>query len=153
MYCPKCGKSVNDGLKYCNSCGVRLTRESMDKDDTPGQMLRYILRTLFAISVFGLGILVGLVAVLLGNDVKPDAVAGLVLAYLLVLFGICFTLIRQVPKLIDANLKGGTNKVNTPSQQQLPPQATGQLDEYRRPVMSVTDHTTKTLDKVPLAKS
>jgi len=125
----------------------------VDNNGTPGQMLNNILRTLFAIVVSGLGILVGLVAVLLGNGVKTDAVAALVFVYLLVLFGICFTLIRQVPKLIDAKLKARNDPISTSSQPQLSPQTTGQLDEYREAVMSVTDHTTKTLNKVPFAKN
>ncbi len=150
MYCPTCGGTVTKGLKYCNSCGERLTRDSPDKGETPDRMLHYILRTLFAIVVPGLGILVGLVAVLLGNGVTTDAVAALVLIYLLVLFGICFTLIRQVPKLIDAKLKGLNDPISKPAQSQLSQQTTGQLDEYREPVMSVTDHTTKTLNKVPV---
>lgn len=149
MYCPQCGKQVSEDLKYCNGCGERLTRESVDQDDTPGQMLSSILRTLFAIVVFGLGILVGLVAVLLGNEVRPDAVFWLGLAYLATIFGICFTLIRQVPKLIDAKLKAWNNTVDIPPVLRLSPQTTGQLDEYREPAMSVTDHTTKTLDKIP----
>ena len=152
MYCPTCGKTVSEGLKYCNSCGVRLTPETVDKGDAPGKMLNNILNTLGAIVVLGLGILVGLVAVLLGNGVKPDIVGALAFFYLLTLFGICFTLIRQVPKLIDAKLKGWNNTVNITSQPQLSPQTTGQLDEYREPLMSVTDHTTKTLDRTPLAK-
>lgn len=152
MYCPTCGRTVSEGLKYCNRCGERLAKD-VDNNGTAGQMLNNILRTLFAIVVSGLGILVGLIAVLLGNGVKTDAVAALVLVYLLVLFGICFTLIRQVPKLIDAKLKERNDPISMSSQPQLPPQTTGQLDEYREAVMSVTDHTTKTLNKVPFAKN
>ena len=152
MYCPSCGKTVNEGLKYCNSCGVRLTRESADKGDAPGKMLNNILRTLAAIVVLGLGILVGLAAVLLSSGLKADTVAALVFFYLLTIFGICFTLIRQVPKLIDAKLKAWNNAGDIPAMPELTPQTTGQLDEYREPVMSVTDRTTKTLDKVPIAE-
>lgn len=152
MYCPTCGRTVNEGLKYCNSCGQCLAK-GVDKDGTPDQMLNNILRTLAVIVVFGLGILIGLVAVLLGNGVKTDAVTALIFVYLLTIFGIGFTLIRQVPKLIDAKLKAWNNPGGRASSQpQLSPQTTGQLDEYREPVMSVIDHTTKTLDKVPLAK-
>jgi len=53
----------------------------------------------------GLGILVGLVAVMLGSDVNTQVVTIIVLAYLAAVFGICFSLVRQVPKLIDARLK------------------------------------------------
>ena len=151
MFCPKCGKSVTDGLKYCNSCGVRLTRETEDKDGTPGKMLDDILDTLFWFAMVGLGILVGLVAVLLSKDVKTEIVATIVIAYLTVIFGVCFMLARQVPKLIDAKLQRWGSSVDQETPSQLRPLTTAQLEEYREPAMSVTEHTTRTLDKVPTA--
>lgn len=153
MYCPSCGKSVNDKLKFCNSCGVQLTREIEDKDGTPGKMLDNILTTLFLVVMFGLGILVGLVAVLLDKEVKSEVVVLIVIAYLAAIFGICFSLARQVPKLIDAKLKVLSSGAEIRTLQQLPSQTTAQLDEYREPAMSVTDHTTRTLDKVPTRES
>ena len=149
MHCPNCGKVVNKSLKYCKDCGERLSKaEEIDKDGTPGKMLDNILTTLFLVVMFGLGILVGLVAVLLGNDVKTEVVVTIVIAYLGAIFGICFMLARQVPKLIDARLKLNF-QANNPEPHQLRPLTTAQLEEFREPVMSVTDHTTKTLAKVP----
>jgi hypothetical protein len=150
MYCPACGNSVKKGLKYCNNCGAQLFRSDEDKDGTPGKMLDNILTTLFLTVMFGFGILVGLVAVLLGNGVPNQLVAMIVIAYLAAIFGVCFMLVKQVPKLIDAKLKSFGPSSAEPSAPQLQPLITGQLDEYRQPVMSVTDHTTRTLDKVPL---
>ena len=152
MYCPTCGNSVADGLKYCNSCGVQLTREVEDKDFGPGKMLNYLLTVLVFIVLFGMGILVGLVAVMLGNDVKVEVVTMITTAYLLAIFGICFMLARQVPKLIDARLTRWSNATDLIAPQQLETRTTAQLEEHRQPVASVTDHTTKTLDKVPLAR-
>lgn len=149
MYCPNCGNSVNKKLKYCNSCGERLSKVAeFDKDGQPGKMLDNVLTTLFLVVMFGFGILVGLVAVLLGNDVRIEPVVAIIVAYLAAIFGICFTLARQATKLIDFKLKGGlSDDVDRP--QQLRPLTTAQLEEYREPVMSVTDHTTRTLDEVP----
>src|SRR5829696_7402829 len=95
MYCPTCGNSVKDGLKFCNGCGNRLTKD----DDGPAKMLDDILETLFWTAILGLGILVGLVAVMLNRDMSKEAVSLISVAYLATLFGICFTLARQVPKL------------------------------------------------------
>jgi hypothetical protein len=142
MYCPKCGNSVNGGLKYCNTCGERLSVNDEDKEGTPGKMLDNVLTSLFLIVMFGMGILVGLVAVLLGNEVKTEVVVIIVMAYLATIFGICFSLVRQVPKLIDAKLN--LLKPTFPAAEIRP-----QLDEYREPAMSVTDRTTRTLDKLP----
>lgn len=149
MHCPNCGKAVNKSLKYCKDCGERLSKaEEIDKDGTPGKMLDNILTTLFLVVMFGLGILVGLVAVLLGSNVEPKFVVFISIAYLAAIFGICYTLLTQVPKLIDARLKS-TYQANDPEPHQLRPLTTAQLEEFREPAMSVTDNTTKTLDKVP----
>lgn len=150
MFCPTCGKTVNGKLKYCNSCGERLAKEVVrDKDSTPGKMLDGILETLFWFAMVGLGILIGLVAVLMKQEFPPNLVAIIVVAYLSTIFGICFLLARQVPKLIDARLKAWERGDETTTQQLKSP-TTAQLEEYREP-LSVTDHTTRTLDKVPAA--
>jgi hypothetical protein len=149
MYCPNCGNSVPNDLKYCNGCGRRLGADD-DKDGKPGKMLDNVLTALFLIVMFGFGILVGLVAVLLGNNVRTEVVMIIAIAYLASVFGICFTLVQQVPKLIDAKLRSNDRSAGYAAPQQLNPRTTAQLDEYREPVMSVTDHTTRILDKVPV---
>ncbi len=150
MYCPKCGKTVDGALKYCNGCGERLAKMDEDKDGMPGKMLDNILTTLFLIVMFGLGILVGLVAVLLDKEVRTEVVTLIVLAYLASVFGICAMLVKQVPKLIDAKLRVLEPAAPVASPAQLETRTTAQLLEHREPVMSVTDHTTKTLDKMPI---
>lgn len=153
MYCPNCGQTANKNLKYCNSCGERLSKAAeIDKDGTPGKMLDNILTTLFLVVMFGFGILVGLVAVLLGNGTKTEVVTVIVIAYLAAIFGICFMLAKQVPKLIDAKLRSTSTSHESASQPQLQPLTTAQLSDFRQPVASVTDHTTRTLEKVPLSE-
>lgn len=154
MFCPNCGTTVNKKLKYCNSCGERLSKSAeIDKDGMPGKMLDNILTTVFLVVMFGLGILVGLVAVLLGSNVEPKFVVFITVAYLAAVFGICYTLLTQVPKLIDARLKANEYEEESRQAARIAPLTTAQLEEYREPVMSVTDHTTKTLDKVPIERS
>ena len=152
MFCPNCGKNVNAKLKYCNSCGERLSKaEEIDKDGEPGKMLDNILTTLFLVVMFGLGILVGLVAVLLGNNVEPRFVVVIAMGYLAAVFGVCYTLLSQVPKLIDAKLKSRLDPHEFAEHRQLEPRTTAQLAEHREPA-SVTEHTTRTLDKVPVER-
>lgn len=103
--------------------------------------------------MFGLGILVGLVAVLLGNGIEPKFVTMIAIAYLAAVFGICYTLLSQVPKLIDARLKSNIIVHETTQPQQLRPLTTAQLEEFREPAMSVTDHTTRTLEEMPLKRN
>lgn len=148
MFCPNCGNSVPNDLKYCNGCGKRLGLDD-DKDGTPAKMLNKILIALFMIVWFGMGALIGLVAVLLGRGVNSEVVTILASIYIAAIFGICFTLARQIPKLIDARLKKDDRPAEYAAPPQLNPRTTAQLEEYREPAMSVTDHTTRILDKVP----
>ena len=151
MYCSNCGGLVNDKLKYCNSCGERVGKDE-DKEGTPGKMLSNILTTLFLVVMFGLGILVGLVGVLLGSHTPNDVVTVIVIAYLASVFGICFTLLRQVPKLIDAKLNRNTStSPDFAAPHQLNPRTTAQLADYQQPA-SVTEHTTRTLEGIPLKR-
>lgn len=152
MFCPNCGKKVNAKLKYCNGCGERLSKaDEIDKEGEPGKMLDNILTTLFLVVMFGLGILVGLIAVLLGNNVEPRFVVVIALGYLAAVFGICYTLLSQVPKLIDAKLKSRLEPNEYTEPRQLEPLTTAQLEEYREPA-SVTERTTRTLDHVPIER-
>ena len=145
MYCANCGNSIDETLKYCKSCGVRLVREK--ENDSSRSMLNMLLTVISLIAVFGFGILVALVSVLLKSSVSPEALVIITLAYLAVLFGVCFTLLRQIPKLIDAKLnqKNQTPELMQPAQIQN--RNTAQLEEHREPVRSVTENTTRTLEK------
>jgi len=152
MYCPNCGNSVPNDLKYCNGCGKRLGADE-DKGGTPAKMLNKILITLFMMVWFGMGILIGVLAILLENHVGTDAVIAIAVLYIGAIFGICFTLARQIPKLIDARLRASENPAPYVPAPQLQQRTTAQLDEYREPVMSVTDHTTRVLEKVPFKEN
>lgn len=108
--------------------------------------------TLVVVGTGGLGILVGLVAVLLDKIPHYEPVLMFAVVYLIILFGICFMILRQIAKLIDADLQSRKPPVEQlPLHVQLPRPSQGRLEEYREPT-SVTDHTTRTLDKAPASK-
>ena len=141
MFCSSCGKQIDDSLKFCNGCGTRIKND----EDSP---LHSLIVALIVIGTAGLGILVGLAAVMLDKipNFGPVLIFGVV--YLGVLFGICFMIMRQITKLIDADL-GRRRLPETESRfAELPPRSTNPLEEFREPA-SVTDQTTRTLDKIP----
>lgn len=152
IFCSNCGNRLAEGLKYCNSCGFRLGAEDDDdKEGKPGKMLEGILTTVFLIVLFGLGILVGLVAVMLDKNVIPQMVAIVVIAYIAAIFGICYTLLSQVPKLVDAKLnERKPDRLPAAAPQQLEPANTAEFID--RPIASVTDHTTRTLEEAPVKR-
>lgn len=145
MYCANCGSSLNETLKYCKSCGVRLVREAAN--GSADSMFKGLLTTLSLISVFGFAILAVLVSVLLKHEMKSEVIVMMTLAYLVVLFGICFMMLRQVPKLIDAKLNQANQTPELIQPAQIINRNTAQLEEYREPVRSVTENTTRTLEK------
>lgn len=148
MFCSACGSTVNDKLNYCNNCGAKLLKEKAE--DTPKSMMDNLLTTLTFVALGGLGILVGLTVALLKNGFQQQGIMVIAFFYLAALFGICFMLLNQLPKLIDAKLDQNRE---TPEGYQAPSQlfakTTAQLEEHREPA-SVTDHTTRTFDKIPL---
>ena len=141
MFCSRCGKQIDDSLKFCNGCGVQIKKE----DDSP---LNSLITALIIIGTAGLGILVGLSAVLLDKipNFGPVLIFGVI--YLGALFGICFMIMRQITKVIDADLGRRRLPESEKRPVELPAHSTNQLEEFREPA-SVTDQTTRTLDKVP----
>lgn len=147
MFCSKCGSQVNQSLNYCNNCGARMT-----KDGDAGSKfspLHSLITALALVSLGGLGILVGLIALLLLNGVKHDVVAIISIFYLATLFAICFSTARLISKLIVSPPIKSIEEPASPSSQlpQLSMPTNPQLNEHRQPIGSVTDHTTKTFDE------
>lgn len=154
MFCAACGSAINDKLNYCKNCGAKIAKE---EEETPSSMMNNVITATTWITLGGFGILVGLVSVLLKNGFDQKGIMLVAVVYLAALSGICYMLLSQLPKLIDA-------KLNRPPQDAAPlaaegyqsPQlfakTTAQLEEHREPVASVTDHTTRTFDKVPRAE-
>ena len=149
MYCSSCGNQISEALKYCNSCGAK---QKKGKDRSANaQMLDDVLTTVFLVVMFGLGIFVGLVAVLLDNNIPPQLLGVIAIGYLAAVFAICFMLIGQAKRLISASLDGqkesAAGESATPALQ-MPAKSTAQLEARREPAVSVTEHTTRDLDLI-----
>ena len=149
MYCERCGKQIDDALNFCNSCGAQLKKEK----DPAKSVLANLTSALISVAVVGLGVLVGLVAILLNKMPQPELIVVFSFIYLAVLFSICFMILRQISKVIDARvINKPSTDANVQPLVQLPPRTTAQLEEHRPPA-SVTEHTTRTLDHVPIDHS
>ncbi|MEQ1765666.1 MAG: zinc ribbon domain-containing protein [Pyrinomonadaceae bacterium] len=150
MYCERCGKQIDNALNFCNACGAQLKKEKGEQQS----VLNLMITALIVVCTAGLGVLVGLMAILLNNLPNPEPAFIFAIFYLATLFGIVFLIMRQVSKLIDAKLKGKDIDFESPRRReeqplvQLPPKTTAQLEEQRQPA-SVIENTTRTLDEVP----
>jgi hypothetical protein len=150
MYCAACGSEVSDKLNYCKNCGAKIVKEA---EETPKSIMDHLLTSLGFITLGGFGILVGLVSVLLKNGFDNQGIMVIAGLYLAVLFGICYMLLSQLPRLIEAKFHHKQEAPESYESPQLFARTTAQLAEHREPVASVTDHTTRTFDNVPRTKN
>ncbi|MEO8574535.1 MAG: hypothetical protein ABI481_11235 [Pyrinomonadaceae bacterium] len=101
MYCERCGKQIDESLNYCNACGTQLRRENSPPQKS---LTAFMIAALAFTTILGLIVLAGFVITLIDRVKNPEPVFVFAIAYLAVLFGICFMIMRQVSKLIDADL-------------------------------------------------
>ena len=153
MYCSACGNSLNENLNYCNICGAKIDKNALQaRSASPVGILS------IAVGFFGTGGLFGfivLLKILLDSRLDQAAVLMVLVAYLVTLFLICAVLVGQLWRF-SGNPKTESNaepEVYTPPKQ-MRTVNTNQLEEAREPFIgSVTENTTRTLDKVPAEKN
>lgn len=96
MYCPSCGFALTQEMKFCNRCGA----QSIAVSETSKKRLDDYLDGLFWITVFGLGLILGGLALMKGLDLSQ----GIITAYIIVsslAFGINFALsLREVLRML-----------------------------------------------------
>jgi len=141
MYCSTCGALINTELNYCNRCGARV--DKLETTETQSAAEHLSMATGF-VGLGGLGMTVGLIAILLNYSVIPQVVVILVIAFLAAVFGMTFLMLRQISQMTNYSV---TSKKNSSEKAQLNSPNTAQLEEHREPVLSVTENTTRTLEK------
>ena len=151
MCCATCGNLIDENLNYCNRCGNRVAGDKLVKPaDSTASLVKSLSIATGLVGVVGLGGLIGLIAILAGNAGNhnaPELIVILSGLFLLTTFGICFLLIRQISRLTDKMLptKEQANQKFAP--EQLNPRVAAQIESPREPFLSVTENTTRTLDK------
>ena len=142
MYCPSCGTAVAQQMKYCNRCGAQLITVA----ESSKERLDQYLDGLFWITVFGLGLILGGLALMKGLHLGD----GLIAAYLILsslAFAINFGLnLREVLRMHrsprEAKALGQMGHLDT---NELIPGKAGPALEA---APSVTENTTRTLEPV-----
>jgi hypothetical protein len=145
MFCAGCGTQIQPGLNYCSRCGRRVAE---DAKAGVGHNPRLI-----AAYTTGVGFVSYIIVVRLlsKGGLPPDIFLPITFFYFAALFGICFLILRQ-PQAAARNDKASELPVSK-EQPQFRPVITAQLNEGFHEPASVTDHTTRTLDKMPARKS
>jgi hypothetical protein len=141
MYCSTCGTLINTELNYCNRCGARVDKLTV-REKSPAAV--YLSIATGFVGLGGLSLTVGLIAILLLNGMMPAPIVMLGLAFLLTVFGMTFLMLRQIAQM--SNVLPPV-KEKPPENQQLKSVTAAQLTEPRPPARSVTENTTRTLEK------
>jgi DNA-directed RNA polymerase subunit RPC12/RpoP/HAMP domain-containing protein len=146
MYCSTCGTLIDAQLSYCQRCGSRIVKTER-KTQTPANLKDLTIVT-GVVGLGGLGITLGLIAVLLNFHVDPTVLVILAALFLSAVFGITFWMTRQTSRMFNASQSA---KETFAEPIQLNTSAAAQLEEPRIPAPSIVENTTRTLDEVRLA--
>ncbi len=142
MYCSTCAAEIKAGLNFCSRCGARV--DKLATTEKSSRAIGVLSAGTSFVGLGGLGLTVGLIAILLNFGVKSEVVVMLALAFLATVFGISFLMIRQISQMTNAARISQKSQFENP---QLNAPETAQLEEPRRPVTSVTENTTRMLEK------
>jgi hypothetical protein len=147
MYCLSCGTAVTLGLSYCNHCGARLSGAKDDSLIKSSEVKpEALVGGMVAVFVFGLGAIIGLMMAL--KMVFPEREnSGLIIFFTLISFLIMLA-VEGVFIWMLLGRKRGAKEVDDTVR--LKKQTAKELDEAMlpEPALSVTEHTTRTLDPV-----
>jgi preprotein translocase subunit Sss1 len=147
MFCSGCGSQVNKKLRFCNNCGAKVRKDEEEESNT--SPINALIAALPFIILGGLGILIGLLAMLLKQGVSNEMVGIIAGCYLIALTAICFNLIGLMKKMMPLQYtEKAESQIQTVPPVQLPAVNTAQLEEMRQP-FSVVDNTTRTFEKIP----
>ena len=151
MYCSSCAAAVTPGLSYCNRCGAELIAKKSTASSKGAQLIESLVWAIVGVALGGLGLLIGLMAVMKHElQFENHMILLVVLLSFVLLLAAESVLIWLLLKS-----KGWTSKGENESTEitRLKRAATKELDEPREgllaePSVSVTDQTTRTLAPV-----
>jgi predicted amidophosphoribosyltransferase len=151
MYCSSCAAAVTPGLSYCNRCGAELIAKKPTASSKGAQLIESLVWAIVGVSVGGLALLIGLMAVMKHELQFENHIILLVLLFSFVLLLSAETVLIWV--LLRS--KGWINEREkaTTDLTEFKKAATKELDEPRErlltePAGSVTEQTTRTLEPV-----
>lgn len=137
MYCPSCGSAATPGLSYCKQCGAGLKAKERNLTRTPELPPGILVPAMVATFIFGLGAIAGLIAVMKACNLNEGFINGVaVLAFLMMV------IIEAIFIRLLWRAAGGPKEAGDAGKWQRP--TLSELDTA--PPLSVTEHTTRTLE-------
>lgn len=147
MYCSSCGAVVTGGLSYCNRCGVELSARSSTVPLKPAAIPEFMVWAIVAVSVGGLALIIGLMAVMKTELKFSD---GLIVLFSLLSFLLLLAAESVFIWLVVRSKAAAKESAILPQSRELTTKELGetQLRALSEPVPSVTEQTTRTLEPV-----
>lgn len=149
MYCSSYGAAAKPGLNFCKNCGEELnTKDGSAKDSGVSRTLtasqESLIWAIVAVTIAGLGVLIGLMAVMKNVVHFND---GLIAAFSLLTFLTILATDSVFIWLLVRSALGGKKTAT----RKAPPLTRRDLDELRarllsEPAVSITEHTTRDLE-------
>ena len=144
MYCSACGSVVAQGASYCNRCGAKAGgARDVGHDAAGGLSLDSLVWAVVSLFVAGLGVIIGLMAVM-------KEVVGLDPPVVLAVAALSFLLLLSVEGVLVWLLLSARRRARRAgaAAARAPEQTTKELEGARahalpEPVPSVTEHTTR----------
>ncbi len=149
MYCSSCGTAVTPGLSYCNRCGAELTAKERKTADTGDVSVESLVWALVAVTVGGIGAVMVLIAVLSKVFGKEILLFVTLLSFLLVLSTTAMFLWLLLRRMRRADESSDAARRSEQETKELGAATRRALQE---PLASVTEHTTRTFEPVPLER-
>ncbi len=145
MYCSSCGMTVTEGLSYCNRCGAEVGAKKGTVPLKPSAV-ESLVWAIVAVSVGGLAVLIGLMAVMKELRFSDGLIALFSLLSFLLLLGAESVFIW----LIVRSKSAAKESAILPQSRELTTRELGgrQVRALPEPVLSVTEQTTRTLEPV-----
>ena len=148
MYCSTCGVAVPTGLSYCNRCGAELNPQQAGPIKLSKTAPESLIWAIASVTIVGLGVVIGMMAVMKEVLHFQD---GLIIAFSLLTFftflGVdavfVWILLRSMSGVKEASKKNFSTKELGDAQARVLPE----------PSLSVTEHTTRTLERAESDRS
>jgi hypothetical protein len=141
LYCSNCGSAVSPNLTYCNHCGAKVSGAKVVE---PENLLFFIT----AVFVFGLAAIIGLLAVM--KYVFGPENLGLIIAFTSLSFLVMLAVEGVFIWMLLDRKRGGkeTDDIEQFKKQTAKDLGAAQAGMLPEPALSVTEHTTRTLEPV-----
>ena len=152
MYCSNCGKFISDDRNYCAGCGSPAEKTALVYQS---KSQRSLIIGSSVLGTLGLGTLFPIIRTMLEMQVDATLFCIIILAYLVALLYMFSVLMGHVSKRYSGMVTD--SKVQKETDSYSPPPSfrdvtTAQLDAGDSKPASVTEHTTRTLDEVPIGR-